>query len=463
MKYSEDQNVDYNAVIVNYVNENYVEANKSILASNVDISEATISEEGEMTATITATVPTSFLKFVHFDEFEFTISSGVMVGGSAIEISLVLDNTYSMNGSKLTALKGAANDLLDVIYPVDFDNTGDRIKFAVVPFAEYVNISEKQGNVYNVVGRGDRDEPGLDIPDDYRRTWHEEAGEECHNTYPNSNRKCTPKPRGGWVTNDGVTSWDPNKWNGQNCTGSLGKPVKVCEWEEGEEHHKDYKWKGCMGSRAHDLNTKDEGYSTKVPGMMMDYNLCKHTATMTRLTGDREAITDGIAAMKAKYSTYIPSGLMWGWRALSPTAPFADGVEYGNGAVRKVIVLMTDGANTKKAWGKWNGLENESASWKKKLGYRSMHNTTDVYGHNGTWNAASAANAITAELCANIKTKDIMVYTIGFDIEEDSDIENLMKACAGKGGQYFSADNSTELADAFKEIGKSLLNLRLTH
>jgi hypothetical protein len=72
------------------------------------------------------------------------------------------------------------------------------------------------------------------------------------------------------------------------------------------------------------------------------------------------------------------------------------------------------------------------------------------------------ANTYTTELCNNIKAKNITVYTIGFEIEADSDIENIMKACAGNGGQYFDADDSTQLADAFKEIGKSLLNLRLT-
>ena len=85
----------------------------------------------------------------------------------------------------------------------------------------------------------------------------------------------------------------------------------------------------------------------------------------------------------------------------------------------------------------------------------------ELWGHNNS--DESKANTHTAELCENIKDKEIMVYTIGFEIEEDSDIENLMKACAGKGGQYYSADNETELAEAFKEIGKSLLNLRLSH
>lgn len=216
-----------------------------------------------------------------------------------------------------------------------------------------------------------------------------------------------------------------------------------------------------MGSREHDLNTRDDEYSTGVPGIMDTWNWCKQIAPVTRLTADRDEIVAGFSKMKSQRYTYIPSGLAWGWRSISPVAPFADGADYGNGAVRKVIVLMTDGDNTRSTWGKWNGLENDKKSWKRNLGRQALNNESDVYGHNGS--STSDANNITEELCVNIKEKGIMVYTIGFEIEEDSTTENIMKKCAGNGGQYYDADNSTELAEAFKEIGKSLLNLRLTH
>jgi hypothetical protein len=41
-------------------------------------------------------------------------------------------------------------------------------------------------------------------------------------------------------------------------------------------------------------------------------------------------------------------GLAWGWRVLSPSAPFTEGRPYNDPSdpVRKVIVLMTDGENT---------------------------------------------------------------------------------------------------------------------
>ena len=37
---------------------------------------------------------------------------------------------------------------------------------------------------------------------------------------------------------------------------------------------------------------------------------------------------------------------MWGWRVLSPTAPFTEGRAYTANDNKKILVLMTDGENT---------------------------------------------------------------------------------------------------------------------
>ncbi len=445
LQYSEDKDVDYQLIIENYIDKNFTKSGKKVRGTTITVGQATISDEGEMSATISAVVPTSFLAFAHKDSFDFDVSSSVMVGGSSIEIALILDNTGSMKGAKITALKSAANDLLDIILPEDFDNSDERVKFAVVPFADYVNIGEKTGGQYVVVGRNDRNEPGTDIPENYTRTWWSNGYNKCWNTYPDSTEHCTPVKAWRTCYNDGVP-YDCYRTIDWNCTGDRGDPVRQCKWVAGKQKKTNNKWYGCMGSRRHDLNTRDEDYSTGVPGIMKNY--CKYQiAPVTRLTAVRDDIVSGLAKMKAKRNTYIPSGLVWGWRTLSPVAPFADGASYEDGAVRKVIVLMTDGANTK--------------SMKKWTGHDTDNNAGEVWGHNR--GNKTQANAYTTELCNNIKAKDIMVYTIGFEIPGESAIETIMKDCAGNGGQYFDADNSTELADAFKEIGRSLLNLRLTN
>ena len=65
------------------------------------------------------------------------------------------------------------------------------------------------------------------------------------------------------------------------------------------------------------------------------------------LTSNEGTIQTNIAAMRhwSGGGTNQAEGLAWGWRVLSPTAPFTEGAPYGPD-VRKVIVLMSDGENT---------------------------------------------------------------------------------------------------------------------
>ena len=437
LQYTADEDADYQKIIEDYIDQNFTQSNKKVHGTIIEVSTAAISDEGEMSASLTASVPTNFLKFVHKDTFEFSIGAAVMVGGTKLELALVLDNTGSMSGSKIKALKKSATNLVDIIMPKD---QSDYVKISVIPFADYVNVK------HDDTGISDRDEPGLDIPDDYTVSTWKNGGKSCKNTYPQSTQKCKNKPK-KWGTcyNDGV-SYPCKKYNGKTCTGKKGPKKKVCTWKKGKETKKKYNWHGCMASRAHDLNVRDDGYGTGVPGVMATWNWCKQIAPITRLTDEKSVVTAGLDRMKAKRSTYIPSGLAWGWRSLSPTSPLADGATYTSRAIKKVIVLMTDGDNTKSTK-EWTGDDT-----KQHLGA--------VWGHNSS--KSSKADTYTKELCANILDKGIMIFTIGFDIPGGSKIEKVMKKCAGNGGQYFDADDSSELDDAFAEIGKSLLTLRLS-
>lgn len=405
LQYSEDHEVDYEQVIIDYIDKNFTQSESRLQGSEISVSSPEISESGEMTASITAIVPTTFLNFAHFDRFELTVTSGVMVGGSSIEVALVLDNTGSMRGSKISSLKSSAKNLVNAIMTED---GSDMVNISVIPFADYVNI-----------GTNNRSEPGLDIPDDYRHTYTVQVPTSCRGG------------RGGYGGRGGRGGY------GGGCT-------------RDEERNDDYTWFGCMGSRRHDED-EDEIPSGDydelgVPGLMTTSSNCDHVETVTRLTNSKSTILTALNNMNSDGWTYIPSGLAWGWRSITEYAPFADGVPYSDKSVKKAIVLMTDGANTR--------------AMKQVTGGGALHHEGDVYEHTST--STSSANSVTAQLCESIKADDIMVYTIAFDVRNQSSVQQLMRNCAGNGGQYFDADNNTELADAFRQIGLSLLNLRLS-
>ena len=79
-----------------------------------------------------------------------------------------------------------------------------------------------------------------------------------------------------------------------------------------------------------------------------------YSCTTTPITPLTDVTTaDGLAAIKAAIdkmsangNTNVPEGTAWGWRTISSGAPFTDGrpeTEKGND---KVIIVLTDGANT---------------------------------------------------------------------------------------------------------------------
>ncbi|MEP1230081.1 MAG: TadE/TadG family type IV pilus assembly protein [Litorimonas sp.] len=183
----------------------------------------------------------------------------------------------------------------------------------------------------------------------------------------------------------------------------------------------------CAGSRLAPLNTVVDAGSEPIPATP---NATCPTAAIQPLTNDFNALRRTVRSFTASGFTYAPAGLMWGWRTLDARAPFTEASTSGNG--QKVLVFMTDGANT-----------------------RSVSGET----HNGR--NRDDADDVTAQVCNNIKDSDVTVYTIAFEVS-DTTTQNLLRNCASGAGNFFNAQNATDLANAFSNISATLNELRIT-
>jgi hypothetical protein len=65
------------------------------------------------------------------------------------------------------------------------------------------------------------------------------------------------------------------------------------------------------------------------------------------------------------------------------------------------------------------------------------------------------------ELCDNVKDDEIEIYTIVFR-EPSNSIRTLLRNCATDASHAFTADNASELQQAFEVIGTGIGQLRLT-
>ncbi len=185
--------------------------------------------------------------------------------------------------------------------------------------------------------------------------------------------------------------------------------------------------------------------------------MCTTTA-VTPLTTTKATVTTAINAMQALGSTNIQEGMMWGWRTLSPGAPFTGGRSYSAGDNQKILILMTDGENT--YFPKTNStlLKSWYAAWgyiaKNHIGTTS---TTDTV-------IEGIMNDRTTLACTNVKAAGIKVYTVAFTGSGgiNATTQTLLQNCASDPSMYYLAADQAALLAAFQAIGDQISLLRIS-
>jgi Flp pilus assembly protein TadG len=197
------------------------------------------------------------------------------------------------------------------------------------------------------------------------------------------------------------------------------------------------KFHGCVGSPPYPQNVRDSDPSRRYPGFLDE----DCTTEFTPLTDDQETVVAATQAFSAHGNTYIPGGLAWGFNMLSPQAPMTEAAAYDlagpNRRPRKVLVLMTDGANTLAM-------------------NRADGSTYPVRGN------PTQANKYTKEVCNNIKAAKIEVFSIAFAITEHK-AKKLVQNCASDDAHFIDAKDPDALIAAFKTITESLQQLHISH
>ena len=354
---------------------------------------------GEITAIATADLPTTFMKIAGIDKMEVRASATAAFGNNFAEVALALDVTTSMEGSRMSALKDAAENLVDIAF--DMPNSDTRLKMSVVPFARYVNV-----------GVSNRGAWWLDVPNDVA------------NSNPLS---CNFTPSGTFsqscqdITHTYQADGQTRTWVERRCTRNFENGA-VCTVGDDSQT-----WRGCVGSRLYPANTEVSiKSSNRVPGLMNEW--CN--APITQLTNKKGQVRDAIRDLWADGDTYIQSGLLWAWRTLSPDGPFGQAKPKNSGS-RKVIVLMSDGENT------------ISPTY-------PHHHGSDV----------KLADDLMLKTCNKIKADGITIFAVAFEIT-DLNIKDKLEQCASSNLHYFDAGSGVELSEAFERIGKGLVALHL--
>jgi Flp pilus assembly protein TadG len=202
------------------------------------------------------------------------------------------------------------------------------------------------------------------------------------------------------------------------------------------------------------------------------------------------AVDGAIDAMQPDGGTNVPEGLAWGWRAVSGGEPFSEGRPDSEKGNDKVVIVLTDGANTYYTPG--------SLGYADPAGNKAIY-AADGYmvpGYNGgstarlflgtdsavgkfdysNGNYTTAMNEHMAALCSNAKAAGVLVMTVALDLDASKAAEqnqiDALKACSsdsrfrtdpatGRPAKLFWNATGADLADKFREIADELSNLRI--
>ncbi len=331
-------------------------------------------------------------------------SSILAQGGSNtdtnIETALMLDVTGSMSGTKLTDLKAAAKDLIDIVV---WDNQGDvKSRVAIAPFAEAVNVGATLAPlVRGTVTTGTNpttDNPGTGF----------------------SKFKFTKKGGGSTLTYNISTKC---------VTERIGTD----------------KYTDVAPTSA---STRVGRYYSSDGSCSIGSSSDAEVNSIQPLSNDKVMLKRRIDKLAIAGSTAGQMGTAWAWYLLSPKwnslfPTTSAAASYNADKNKKIAVLMTDGDyNTEY----WNGVEAKTS-----------------YSADANYNPSNGVSEDQAlALCSAMKANNvnIEVYTVGFQVSAAA--RTLLKSCATDESHYYDATSGDALRQAFRDIALKIAILRLS-
>jgi Flp pilus assembly protein TadG len=338
-----------------------------------------------VTVTANVTVETTFMKLANIETLTVSATSVITRQEDSLEVVLVLDNSGSMSGSKMTALKEASDSLVDTLF--GSDTTSSQVKIGLVPFSNNVNIGSA-------------------------------------NT--------------GYVSDTSVYDWGTSSWQG--CV-----MAEITGDEDTKDDHT-----GTWTPFYWEDDSNNNWYYSGGYHITSTNNPNKYCpdAEITPLTNVKATLTTAIDDMEAYGGTHINLGAIWGWRVISPTEPFTEGVAYGTADSTKAVIILTDGANTAYSFV-----------------YDAFGYPSDELLGSGINSASEVADEIDdrlATICTNIKAEDVIVYTITFEVS-DTSTQDLFEDCATDTDKYFDSPSTAELTRSFRAIAAELKQLHVSN
>lgn len=356
-----------------------------------DMQSATFTMVGE------TVVSTPFLSLVKHGSVTVSTRGQALIagGGNAgtnLEVSMMLDVTGSMSGSKITDLKAAAKDLIDIVVWADQGEFTSRV--ALAPFSSAVNAG-------SVLGPKVAPNPSSSL------SFRQRSG--GNSTRYRTNTYCLSERIGSQAFTDAAP------------TGSNTIP-RVYQTSSGT---------ACVpSSPIVPLTSSKDSLKAVIDGFQASGNTAGHlgTAWAWYLLSPNWA---SVFAEESKPKAYT---------MLSQVG------EKGQPLLKKVAVLMTDGEyNYQYCNSTTTGTAGASIP-----DYDTGNSGANCRSPNGSSTTQSRS------MCVAMKAAGITVYTVGFGLGQTGSAVDTLRGCASEPHMFYNTTTGDELRNAFRHIATSI-------
>jgi Flp pilus assembly protein TadG len=284
---------------LNTLAQKYFDANYPAEELGVPATPQLTISDSEIVLTATADIDTTLMRIAQIDSITVAAATTIKRETKGLEVVLVLDNTGSMFGSKMTSLKEASVTFVDLLFGDEAEP--EFLKVGIVPFTGTVNVGTDE-------------------------TFRE--------------KYITAEPSD--------QAFNPDHWRG--CVEAREHPFDTTDDSQLEPDLGGGKWKPYLYPDNRFVNPWFFLRNDRANHMFVGPNK-SCPVELLPLTNVKEDVLDKIDEMIANGVTHINLGAVWGWRVLSPGEPYTNGAAYNDEKTNKAIVIMTDGSNFVSSFG----------------------------------------------------------------------------------------------------------------
>lgn len=405
-----------------------------------------VANDNDVTVNARIEVPTT-LGSLFAPKLSPVASSRVVWGQTKLWVSLALDNTGSMAGGKLTALKTATHQLLTMLDNVEIQ-PGD-IEVSLIPFSKTVNVGTTNVNA-TWIDWTDWEAPPPNGTTVASGSWSDYGPQGkkkfCPWTSSSNGYACQTTSTNG-SANYGSSAtiasglFCPSQDSGSKNAGRGGRyyngcynSVKTvagctsnCSYTHTWVPNARSTWTGCIMDRtqSYDVNmTSPTSAATRFPAE--NGVSCVPTAMIGPLNHDWSTLHSKTDEMSAAGNTNQTVGLAWAMMAQADSAPLSapDLPDF----TTRYIILFSDGQNTQNRWS----------------------------------STQSAIDARMALACTNAKSAGFVIYSIYVDTGGGGN-SAVMQSCASDSSKYYALTTAGSIVTAFNQIGQEITKLRVAH